>query len=297
MTGIASSGRYMKSLRQLTKKENKTIKFDVDQLRKNSTLNKIINLSEFSDETLVKNAPEILFFLDELKKNSNLTPELNVANNNFYISYRDNIQYLKARQAEKNKAKLDLYFLPETLKNAQFTDWSQEEIKSNEAILAAYQMLMQNKTNDEKSGLFIGGKFGVGKTHLLGAIANESAKSGQSVILCFWPEVTNYLKTHFDQSYEYLQKFKNVDVLLIDDIGSEAISNFIRDDVFLPLIQYRMNFNKQTFFTSNLTQVQLEGHFSMTQNGEDAIKAQRIVERIKTISRQVPFKGENRRRK
>ena len=87
----------------------------------------------------------------------------------------------------------------------------------------------------------------------------------------------------------------NVDILLIDDIGAEKVTEWSRDEVLGTILQNRMNNHKTTFFTSNLTIKELEQHLSLVNNGVDFVKARRIIERIKQLTLDMELISENRR--
>ena len=85
------------------------------------------------------------------------------------------------------------------------------------------------------------------------------------------------------------------DILLIDDIGAENVTNWGRDEILGTILQYRMNSALPTFFTSNLTIEELEHHLSITKNDEDKVKARRIIERIKQLTSDLELISINRR--
>ena len=91
---------------------------------------------------------------------------------------------------------------------------------------------------------------------------------------------------------EYLM---DVDYLLLDDIGAEKVTEWSRDEILGTILQYRMNNNKVTFFTSNLSLKELELNLAGTKWEIDVIKARRIIERIKYLSTEMQLLGENRR--
>ena len=62
-------------------------------------------------------------------------------------------------------------------------------------------------------------------------------------------------------------------MLLLDDIGAENTSNWSRDEVLGPILQYRMENHLPTFFTSNLTMDELEEALSTTSSGVDRVNA------------------------
>ena len=83
--------------------------------------------------------------------------------------------------------------------------------------------------------------------------------------------------------------------MLLDDIGAENCSNWSRDEILGPILQYRMESNLPTFFTSNLTIEELEESLSQTSSGVDKVKARRIIERIKQLTIQEKLVSKNRR--
>ena len=84
-------------------------------------------------------------------------------------------------------------------------------------------------------------------------------------------------------------------MLLLDDIGAENCSNWSRDEILGPILQYRMENNLPTFFTSNLTLDELEKALSITSSGVDKLKARRIIERIKQLTITLELVSKNRR--
>ena len=85
------------------------------------------------------------------------------------------------------------------------------------------------------------------------------------------------------------------DVLLIDDIGAENNSAWARDEVLGTILQYRMDNDLTTFFTSNFTIEELENVLSETSKGTDEIKARRIIERIKYLTIEEKLISKNKR--
>ena len=99
-----------------------------------------------------------------------------------------------------------------------------------------------------------------------------------------------------DQVAEKLDAVKRSPILMIDDIGADAMSSWIRDEVFGVILQYRMQEQLPTFFSSNFTMDELEQHLSVTQRGdEEPLKAKRIMERIRYLTKEIEMTGRNRR--
>ncbi len=142
------------------------------------------------------------------------------------------------------------------------------------------------------------GDFGVGKTYLLGAIANELFKHDVHTTLMHFPTFAVEMKDSIGQNnvLAKVNKIKGADILMLDDIGADTMSSWIRDEVLGVILQYRMQENLPTFFSSNFSMKELEQHLAVNQRGEEEpVKAKRIMERVKYLSREVIVTGENRR--
>lgn len=110
------------------------------------------------------------------------------------------------------------------------------------------------KGNDTK-GMYIHGPFGTGKSFILGAIANELKERYIYTTLLYFPEFIRELKNGFkDGTYnERLNRVKNTPVLMLDDIGAEDLTPWVRDEVLGPILNHRMMNNMPTFSVQILT--------------------------------------------
>ena len=68
---------------------------------------------------------------------------------------------------------------------------------------------------------------------------------------------------------------------MIDDIGAEEVTPWVRDEVIGPLLHYRMVQELPTFFSSNLNFEELEHHLSITREGA---KKQKPLELLKELN-------------
>ena len=122
------------------------------------------------------------------------------------------------------------------------------------------------------------------------------AKKNIRSVLIYYPEFLRSLKESFNSDYsEKFNYIKKVPLLLLDDIGAENTSAWSRDEVLGPILQYRMEEHLPTFFTSNLTLMELEKSLSITSGGVDKVKARRIIERIKQLTTTMELISKNRR--
>ncbi len=128
---------------------------------------------------------------------------------------------------------------------------------------------------------------------------NELAKKGKKVAIVYYPELLRSLKASFGDNDEYTELFntiKKAELLLLDDIGAETVTEWSRDEVLGTILQYRMEEGLPTFFTSNLTIDELSEHLSVTSKEVDLVKAKRIIERIKQLTDDITMISVNLRK-
>ena len=186
------------------------------------------------------------------------------------------------------------YFnMPSELKNASINDIYKTDKKRFKVINWLLDFLDNYKDNPHQKGLFLHGNFGCGKTYLVSSILNELAKDGVKSAVLFWPEfLRQAFYDDFNEKFDYV---KNVNVLLIDDIGAEKVTEWNRDEILCPLLQYRMDNKLTTFFTSNLTIDELKQLLSISKSGVDEVKAGRIIARIEQLTENIEMISKNLR--
>ena len=143
-------------------------------------------------------------------------------------------------------------------------------------------------------GLYLHGNFGCGKTYILSACFNEMKKRGFRTKIVYLPDLLRTIKGDFEAMNYIMDELCNIDILLIDDIGAEKVTDWGRDEILGTILQSRMNEHKTTFFTSNFTIKELEEHLS--NKGVDKVKANRIIERIKQLTIDMEMLGANMRK-
>ena len=189
-----------------------------------------------------------------------------------------------------------LFDVPYEVREANIKNIYNNDSKRHEAILWINKFLGNYKKNNVSKGLYLSGNFGCGKTYLICSLFNELARDNVKSAIVFWPEFLRDLKASFNLDFkEKFEYVKKVPLLLIDDIGAEVTTGWGRDEIFCPLIQYRMQEHLPTFFTSNLDLKTLEEHFSITKEKVDHIKARRIIERIIQLTDQIEMISKNLR--
>lgn len=150
-------------------------------------------------------------------------------------------------------------------------------------------------------GLYIYGDLGVGKTYLCVALANSLVKKGKKVAFVKVSNFFNEMKSYFGSNSEMIDKniniLKKVEYLFLDDIGSEAVSEFVRDDILFRALDYRLENRLMTIFTSNLSKQELLKHYQYDRKEKsNLMNARRLMERIDILSDDYVLSGKNMRR-
>lgn len=191
----------------------------------------------------------------------------------------------KLMEQQKYLNNIYLFDIPKEIKEASIEKIYMKDANRFEIIELIHKFINNYDSNKHQKGLYLYGNFGCGKTYLIAAMFNELAKRGVKSAIIYWPEYLRDLKASFDTDFkEKFEYIKKVPLLLIDDIGAESVTSFSRDEILGPILQYRMQENLSTFFTSNLDLKSLEVHLSISKDGIENIKAKRIIERVNQLS-------------
>jgi len=225
-------------------------------------------------------------------------PELVITRNIIDVVYKKCHKKILADEKRKNEKLIRSLYVPRDILDATFEAFEGDSGRLDAGDKAA-EFLMNYEAGLKPKGLYLYGQFGVGKSYLLGAIANELAKKQISTMIVYVPELLREMKSSIADSTlnEKIEALKREPILMLDDIGAEAVSSWTRDEVLGPILQFRMLESLPTFFTSNYNFSELEHHLTYSQRGEEEkMKARRIMERIKALSEPVLVEGPNRRK-
>ena len=150
------------------------------------------------------------------------------------------------------------------------------------------------KKREKPMGLYIYGTYGIGKSFLLYRFCEELQKYGLSTAFVFTPELVDRFRSTFNDESSvntdyYINKYSNVDVLVLDDIGAEKPVGWFYDSLLPKVLTKRMNEERLTFFTSNFT---LDGLLKKWTGKTNTLNvdAGRIGERIRALTNNVQFK-------
>ena len=185
-----------------------------------------------------------------------------------------------------------------SLSSARMKDIDITDKKRQEVICYLDEFFDNYSPAKNNVGLYLHGSFGSGKSFLVSALLNElHEKKKASVCMIYFPEALRTLKDDWDNFGSKMEYLKTVDILLIDDIGAEKVTEWGRDEVLGTILQARMDSQLATFFTSNLNIKELESHLALSNKSDDLVKARRIIERVKQLTNDIELISVNRREK
>ena len=210
---------------------------------KNSTQNHAIliapnlYLCKFID---TKFADKIANFFENL---NNVKPKISIRTQNQKIQKKSNLTTEKPKNST-------------ILLNQNFDNFIVG--KNNSFAFQAAQMVAKNPGKNHNP-LFIYGPSGLGKTHLLNSIAKYCIEKGLSVILVTSEHFANELKLHIDNKIQekFKNKYRNCDVLLIDDIQFLGSRNVAQEEFFHNFDELK-NKNCQIVVTSDRAPIYLK---------------------------------------
>ncbi|WP_024563445.1 ATP-binding protein [Candidatus Phytoplasma tritici] len=164
-------------------------------------------------------------------------------------------------------------------------------VVDNDSKQQALKEMKQIIKHFEKStkGFYLSGSFNTGKTIFLKKLAYELIQKQISVIFLFMPDITRKFRNFlYNNTLETrLQQLKNVKCLILDDLGSENMTPWFRDEIFLPLLYDRAEKKLPLFISSNLPPNELHNylfHLHGAENVNSEIKVYKIIEKIRTLT-------------
>jgi DNA replication protein DnaC len=106
-----------------------------------------------------------------------------------------------------------------------------------------------------EKGLLLMGPSGVGKTHLAVAALKELIRRGHGGLFCDYRELLKEIQGSYNAASDstemsILEPIRNVEVLVLDDLGATKPSDWVRDIVGI-VLNARYNENRTTLITTN----------------------------------------------
>ncbi|MFT8555791.1 primosomal protein DnaI [Liquorilactobacillus hordei] len=264
--------------------------------------------NQLTQAELARSASKVYEFVSIKRqiKNGEVTPapgyqpQLVLSNHLIDVAYVPSDELIRSQKKAEIRARVRTLNMPKAIRNAQLADF---DISGREEIAQAASDFIDAYTANPRKfikGMYLQGSFGVGKTYLLGAIANGLAEEGFRSTMLHFPSFAVEVKGAIGSNnvMEKIDNIKKAPILMLDDIGADQLSSWLRDDVLGIILQYRMQEELPTFFSSNLSlQDLLTQYLTVNNRGEaEPLKARRIMERIVFLSKEYTMIGRNRRR-
>lgn len=169
------------------------------------------------------------------------------------ITKDNNIEYIKQKEARR----LEKIGIPARFRDATLENFDPQTANQSRILAKCRDYI---KSFDGHRGIMLIGQYGRGKTHLLIAILKEIAKTGVTCRYCNMVDVYDEMRQAFAIDHVYrqspdmiLNRLINADLLFIDDIGKEKISEWTLETQYR-LIDGRYSKNKATLIASNITE-------------------------------------------
>lgn len=149
------------------------------------------------------------------------------------------------------------------------------------------------KSLPPNKGLMLFGKPGRGKSHTLCALMREYLLRGYSVIRTTYDQLCLEIRDSYERreltERELVRKCQDVDVLMIEDIGTTVSTGSQESDfslrILLMILDYRIEHCKPTHFTSNKSPDELGKSFD-----------ERVESRLHQACEIIPLTGKDKRR-
>lgn len=205
------------------------------------------------------------------------------------IEYVPSLKYEKELQIRNKVKNIDTTYHSDYLLDAKFKDFEAFNEERKKALNEAKNFVRDFEKKTLIKGLYIYGQNRSGKTFLLSAIVNELASKDVKTIFAYVPDLIRSIHGSIDEGLleERVQELKSCDLLVLDDLGSAFMNRWFRDQIFGPILQYRLNLGLPVLVSSNFDLNQLATFFIDEKVANDKFGAVRIITRLRELTKTV----------
>ena len=252
----------------------KDLKLTMGEVKEN-----IGKLTDFKDDyNYCKNCPGI-------EKCDKKTPHISM-----YVTKEGNFIAAKYEPCRKIMEQIKLeskYLVADFPKEWRSVNFSTVDMSTNRRPII--RSVIKNIKGDSIDWVYIKGNHKVGKSFILVACANEFiASTGQQAAVINartrFKELADLSISNPTEFTKNLVALSNVGLLAIDDFGDEYKSEYIRDQILMPILLEREHQNKITLFTSNYSIKEIQQLYSVGKTGGD-IRAKQLANVLEEMCR------------
>lgn len=176
-------------------------------------------------------------------------------------------------------------------KASDLTVVKQKESNANSIV----SKMMDYLKNPSEKGFYLHGAPGTGKSTMMGWLIRALVLEGHQCGYIHFPTFLMDIKNSFGEegSGHSIEKMKNIQYLVIDDIGGESVTQWSRDEILSGVLAYRSQNKKPTFFTSVYPYSELKKYYNLKSG--DNIRVERLIDRMKAVSVELHLVGQDLR--
>jgi DNA replication protein DnaC len=146
--------------------------------------------------------------------------------------------------------------IPALYRDASLENFDAQGSVALQTVMLLVRGYAREYPNVEKPGLLLIGNPGTGKTHLAVSVLRILISRGTQGVFYDYQNLLNRIRSSYDPACgagdrDAYSSALDADVLLLDDLGAQRISDWVEDTV-TSLITYRCNHQKPIIATTNL---------------------------------------------
>ena len=233
------------------------------RILENPEIKAFIEEHDMQEREIMKSMPKFNEYLRDNEQFKDFSKKLVINADYAEVVYKETDESISRKKAHSaiNRLKAKSLLLDETIKTATFENFNIETDEEQQAVEFA-KNLAEFYKNGGQGNSFMSGPAGSGKSHLSMAILKSYLESGEKTALFVsYSHVVRLIKDSFnnrDSIYtqnNIMSLLTNVDLLVMDDIGSENNSDF-SEELLTDVLDGRIS----TIITTNLSSEELRGN-------------------------------------
>ena len=235
------------------------------RILENVEIKAFIEENDMQEREIMKSMPKFNEYLRDNEQFKDFSKKLVLNAGYAEVVYKETDESISRKKAHSaiNRLKAKSLLLDETIKTATFENFNIETDDEQQAFEFA-KNLAEFYKNGGQGNSFMSGPAGSGKSHLSMAILKSYLESGEKTALFVsYSHVVRLIKDSFNNrdsvctQNNIMSLLTNVDLLVMDDIGSENNSDF-SEELLTDVLDGRIS----TIITTNLSSEELRGNAS-----------------------------------